>query len=494
MINLTHSDIYAFVHALTKSEKRFFKLQIGNHPSQEVLSLLFDYFDKRATKNAHSHTDILVYGDKKNSAEHLHELYEQILRSQRLFYADSIVNFRIKDDIDNLYVLYNKGQYKQCLKMLKALKQMAIDNEKFHFALEIIDLEKELHSKSNVGLKSGGAIEEEERVTIELEKNLSNYIKLYAQIKQVIKSQAINANETNPLVEYTDFLKEPILQKMETAKSIKARLFFYKCLGLCYTKLGKEVEREQSFSKCYQLFKAHAFLKAEMPRIHLEVYYQLINHSLETNQHGVCRQYLHEFEDIDKKPLQISVDIKSKYESYMLNSKLVLALDVDRLSEANRAAEQIEKHIAENQEIISKEDHLVLLFNITNYYILFGSPNKAKVSNTFMLSLSDKNSRWDIQHYGQLQQLILFYELEQMPQFLYALNALKKQKLPTHLISKTEQLVLDYFTKLSGRVEEDKYIFEKLQKELLNLKDSKEIRVNKFYFDFIKYTKQKINK
>lgn len=493
MINLTHSDIYSFVHALTKSEKRFFKLQIGNHSNQEALSYLFDYFDKRATKNAHSYNDTLVYSDKKNTTEQFQELYEQILRSQRLFYADSIINFRIKDDIDNLYVLYNKGQYKQCLKMLKALKQMAFDTEKFHFALEIIDLEKELLAKSNISLKPKKTIEEEERETIALEKNLSDYIKLYAQIKQIIKSQAIDINQTDPLTAYVDFLNESILQKVDAARSIKAHLFFYKCLGLCYTRLGKEAEREHNFLKCYDLFKAHPFLKSEMPRMLLEVYYQLINHSLEANQHDACRKYLQEFEDIDKKPLQIGIDLNSKYASYILNSKLLLALDINQLSEAKRAADQIEKHIAENQEIISKEDNLVLLFNITNYYILSGTAHKAKISNTFMLSLSDKNSRWDIQHYGQLQQIILFYELEQMPQFLYALNALKNQHLPIRLISKTEKLVLEHFAKLNGIVAEDKYIFKHLYEELISLTDSKEIRINKFYFDFIKYTKQKIN-
>ncbi len=493
MISLTHSDIYAFVHALTKSEKRFFKLQIGNHPNQEALSYAFNYFDKRATKHAQSHADSLVYEGNKNMSDHFQELYQQILRSQRLFYADSIVNFRIKDDIDNLYVLYNKGQYKQCLKMLKPLKHMAFDNEKFHFVLEIIDLEKELLSKSNLILPYEESIEEEERKTIVLEKNLSDYIKLYAQIKQIIKSQSIDVNQISLSDSYLAFLEEPILQQVETAKSTKARLFFYKCLGLCYTKLGNEKEREHNFLQCYQLFKDYPFLKSEMPRLHLEVYYQLINHYLETNAHDMCRQFIKEFDDIDKKPIQISSDIRSKYASYTLNSKLLLTLDESKITEAQLIAVQIERHLAENQEMVTKDDHLVLLFNLTNYYLLSNLAEKAKVTNTFMLSLTDKNSRWDIQHYGHLQQLVIFYDLNQMPQFMYALEALKQQKLNRHLISKTEQLVLEYFAKLKGIGGADKLIFETLHKELISLTETNEKRINTFYFDFIKYTMQKVN-
>jgi hypothetical protein len=123
MITLSHSDIYAFVHSLTKSEKRFFKLQVVGHPRSESLTQLFDFFDKKATKHALQQENYSKSEDVSRTNEQYYELYEQILRSQRLFYADSIANFRIKDDIDNLYVLYNKGQYKQCLKMLKALKQ-----------------------------------------------------------------------------------------------------------------------------------------------------------------------------------------------------------------------------------------------------------------------------------------------------------------------------------------------------------------------------------
>lgn len=492
MITLSHSDMYAFVHTLTKSEKRFFKLQTVGHPKYEFLVNLFDFFDKKASKHGMQQEGYTKTENPAKTSEHYYELYEQILRSQRLFYADTILNFRIKDDIDNLYVLYNKGQYKQCLKMLKALKQVVLENEKFHFALEVIDLEKELNHKSQIASRTIDELSAEEQNLVLLEKNLSDYISLYARLNQLIKVQSIEPQKRDYTEAYYEILNDPILMQSGLTQSVKSELLYHKSRGLCYTKLGNEAEREKHFIACYNLFEKHPFLNQEMPRIRLEVYYQLINHYLETDKHDLCRQYISRFSGMSKKHIQLSIDVQSKYDSYLLNSRLLLAIDVNDRAEATQVAGLIEKHLSANQENISKEDHLVLLFNLVNYFLIVQNYNKARVNNTFMLSLCDKDTRRDIQHYGRLQQLIVLYELYQMPQFYYMLGAMRRQTPQIPSQSETEKLVLEAFQNLSGKGA-DRQHFENLHKKLAKLSSAAERRINKFYVDFLRYTQQKVS-
>lgn len=489
MIPVTHNDLHALVHALTKSEKRFFKLQIAPHPKQQELGNLFDYFDKRA----------ILQRTQENfqSEARTHQtdkyllLYEQILKSQRLFYADSIVNFRIKDDIDNLHILYNKGQYKQCFKMLKPLKQIAYDNEKFHFALEILNIEKIMPPVFKSGEGKTAVLQEEER-TFLLEENLSWYIALYAEIKHIIKRQLVEPFKLDYRGEYTRLLNTPLLREDGNTLSLKAKLLRYKSLALCYTRLGDTLNREKTIKECYSLLLQHSFLVTEMPRIYLEVYYNVIHYNLERGAYNESEAYLQEFENIDPRIIQTSIDIASKYQSYLLNSKLLLYTELNSTQVLEQIALQVERHLSEHQALISKDDYLVLLFNLINHYIFSGNFTKAKSYNTMMFSLSDKNSRWDAQHYGRLQQLIIFYELNQEPQLHYALDAIQKHHAGAAEVSMTEKLVLHCFTRLVSKAGDDKNAFNELYEGLTTLvKNPHELRINRFYIDFLKYSQKK---
>lgn len=489
MIPVTHNDLHALVRALTKSEKRFFKLQIAPHPKQQELGNLFDYFDKRAILQRSQ--EEFRPGVRSSQTDKYLLLYEQILKSQRLFYADSIVNFRIKDDIDNLHILYNKGQYKQCFKMLKPLKQTAYDNEKFHFALEILNIEKAMPPIFKNGDGKVAVLEEEER-TFLLEENLSRYIALYAEIKHIIKRQLVEPFKLDYKGEYMRILNTPLLQEDGKTLSLKARLLRYKSLALCYTRLGDSANREQTIKECYVLLKQHPFLVTEMPRMYLEVYYNIIHYNLERGAYNESEAYLLEFEKIEPRIIQTSIDIASKYESYLLNSQLLLHTELKNTQLLEQIALQVERHLSEHQALISKDDYLVLLFNLINHYIFSGNFAKAKSYNTMMFSLSDKNSRWDAQHYGRLQQLIIFYELNHEPQLHYALNAIHKHHTGTTDVSMTEKLVLQCFTRLVDKADNSKKVFGELY-EALNalIKDPHELRINRFYIDFVKYSKKK---
>ena len=74
-------------------------------------------------------------------------LYKQILISLRLNPAHKNVRIQIREQLDFATVLYQKGLYKQSLKLLEKAKNMALDNDEKNIAYEIVELEKVIETQ-----------------------------------------------------------------------------------------------------------------------------------------------------------------------------------------------------------------------------------------------------------------------------------------------------------------------------------------------------------
>lgn len=139
-----HSDpLFVLVKSLSKSEKRQFKLYVGRlgvNTDAKFLAL-FNLLDKLKT---YDEKQILSSGIvKKAQLSNLKaHLYKQILISLRLNPVNQTIRVQIREQLDFATILYQKGLYKQSLKLLDKAKNIAIENEEKNVAYEIVELEK----------------------------------------------------------------------------------------------------------------------------------------------------------------------------------------------------------------------------------------------------------------------------------------------------------------------------------------------------------------
>jgi hypothetical protein len=139
-----HKDaLFVLVKSLSKSEKRQFKLYVGRlgvNTDAKFLAL-FNLLDK--LKN-YDEKLILESGIvKKTQLSNLKaHLYKQVLVSLRLNPVNQNIRLQIREQLDFATILYQKGLYKQSLKILDKAKGVAIDNEEKNIAYEIVELEK----------------------------------------------------------------------------------------------------------------------------------------------------------------------------------------------------------------------------------------------------------------------------------------------------------------------------------------------------------------
>ncbi|TFG78617.1 MAG: hypothetical protein E4H26_01985 [Flavobacteriales bacterium] len=140
----THKDaLFVLVKSLSKSEKRQFKLYVGRlgvNTDAKFLAL-FNLMDKvkKYDEKAILESGIVKKAQLSNLKAHL---YKQILVSLRLNPVNQTIRLQIREQLDFATILYQKGLYKQSLKILDKAKATAIENEEKNIAYEIVELEK----------------------------------------------------------------------------------------------------------------------------------------------------------------------------------------------------------------------------------------------------------------------------------------------------------------------------------------------------------------
>ena len=143
MTNAHKDALFILVKSLSKSEKRQFKLYVGRLGvnTDAKFIALFNLMDKMREYNEKT---ILASGIvKKSQLSNLKaHLYKQILISLRLNPVNQNMRVQIREQLDFATILYQKGLYKQSLKILDKAKTIAIENEEKNIAYEIVELEK----------------------------------------------------------------------------------------------------------------------------------------------------------------------------------------------------------------------------------------------------------------------------------------------------------------------------------------------------------------
>lgn len=148
MTSTQKDALFILVKSLSKSEKRQFKLYVGRlgvNADAKFLAL-FNLLDKM---RAYQEEIILESGIvKKSQLSNLKaHLYKQILISLRLNPGNQNVRVQIREQLDFATILYQKGLYKQSLKILDKVKGTAIANEEKNIAYEIVELEKVIETQ-----------------------------------------------------------------------------------------------------------------------------------------------------------------------------------------------------------------------------------------------------------------------------------------------------------------------------------------------------------
>ena len=140
--------VFLLVKSLTKAQKRQFKLfasRIDGHKDAKFIQL-FDFLDKAEVYDE-KELNKQSFVSKPQLANLKSHLYKQLLTSLRMSPSIQNPRMQIREQLDFATVLYQKGLYKQSLKILERTKQLAQKWDEKYAEYEIIEFEKIIESQ-----------------------------------------------------------------------------------------------------------------------------------------------------------------------------------------------------------------------------------------------------------------------------------------------------------------------------------------------------------
>ena len=124
MSNSQKDVLFQLIKSLTKAEKRNFKLYATRNKSGIDLKFvqLFDALDKQKAFDESQLLKKLPQIKRQQIPNLKRHLYKQLLASLRLLHLPKNIDIELREQLDHVRILYNKGLYLQALKLLDRAK------------------------------------------------------------------------------------------------------------------------------------------------------------------------------------------------------------------------------------------------------------------------------------------------------------------------------------------------------------------------------------
>ncbi|MFI3321023.1 MAG: hypothetical protein R3Y50_00660 [Rikenellaceae bacterium] len=494
-VSVKQDNLFDLIKTLTKAEKRNFKLyalrQAGNTDANFIS--LFDTID---TLPEYDENKILKRTgiDKRQLPNTKAHLYRQILVSTRILNSRHNVSIEVREQIDFARILYDKGLYRQSLKLLDKAKKTALEYHQMTCALEIVEFEKSIETL-HITRSGSSRAEQLSRQTKELCKrvddtnDLSNIsIQLYSLY---LKLGYVRSERDLQLVR--NFFG-PKLEKFD-----REDLSFLEQINL-YQAYMWYAYIQYDFLKCYrfavkaiELFDTEPHMRPLYYDLYLKCYSRRMEMLFLMRSHDRLKESLAEYE-------KLVIDLFSGGQHAIILSRLPLYFNKINIfimegefAEGVKMIPEIESFLASFNS--SLDGHHKIMFHYKIACLYFGNEQyKECIAYLQKIILArDSKVRLDIQCFARILNLIASYESNQDYNIDYQIRSVYSYILRMNDMHSAQKEVIDFLKKMNTfYASEFKQELAKLYNKLKPLEDHPYERRPFFYLDIISYLESKI--
>ena len=404
--------LYDLVKTLTKSEKRYIKVQAGSGEKDYIQ--LLDALNAQKTFDE----DKLIADHKganfiKHLAVNKRYLYELLLQSLAHFGQQSLED-KVYEKITAANVLIEKGLFEAAVSELKKGHKVAQKYELFELQILLCGIEKKLLNKQRSKTKNNQAIDQVfniEMHSLEQLANTSEYWYLAQQIIQFQKrNQKIQNKQQQQQVE--DLTQLPKFQNFYLASNFRSKLYFYHANATHQFTLG-------NVEKAYEFNKGFLGLLEEYPhflRLYAERYLATLNNmlidSLISGKFDVLKEGINRLTAIIKRPEFKSI---KNIEARVFRQRYLLlinwSLSQNDFGKVLEWIPEIEAGLAKFGKKIEKHHRVTFYYLVA--YLLFHNKRFEQASEWNNLILNDHKEDVvkEIYYFARILNLILHYEL-----------------------------------------------------------------------------------
>ena len=497
MAKAKNDSLFSLIKSLTQTEKRHFRLYVnrsGNTQDVKFIKLfdaldsMKEYNDKEILKRVPAIKKIQLSNQKAH-------LYRQILSSLRQYHIGQNVDIQLRENLDHAKVLYNKGFYKQALKMLDKTKSLAQDTKHFTIALEVMEFEKQIESQY---------------ITRSIENRAELLTDEVLNTTEIIKSSHQLSNLTLNL--YSLFLKKGYAKNQKEFDEVSAyfhtnmpkvnfehltfyeQLYYYQA-HVWFNKIVQNFPNVYKHSQAWvQLFRSNPEMIIKQPVHYIKGYRNLLGALFQLQYYSKFCEVLEEVEELsqDKQIVQ-NLNTEVLVFQFLYISKINKHFMEGSFDQGVEMIPELMQKLEKYQYKIDPERVLMMYYKIASLYFGSGNYRKAIFYLNQIIFYQDVKLREDIHCFARILNLIahfedgqdyhLEYQIKSTFQFIGKMN--QQQAVQKEIIN---------FLRITGKITPDQLRdeFIKLYDRLLPLNEDLYERRPFFYLDILSYLQSRI--
>lgn len=489
--------LFQLIKSLSRNEKRYFKLhasQMANSDDLKYLKL-FEMIDKQQVYDQGAILSQEKSFKKEQFSNLKAHLYSRILETLVQANTSKIPEIRIRELINTVQVLYNKGLYFQCADNLRKAKRLAQKYDHLELMLMVSKWEKTI-MQYTVGRENPIVVNEvikevkETNDKINLINQLSN---LSVMLNALYQKTGYIRNELEYSKIQEIFNREMPLLREETL-SINENFQLYELYVGYYFFI-------QDFTRAYEYAEKWVGIFDQNPNLiktRVEMYIQALN-SLMIAQYKL--NYYSPFIHTKRKlklirtlPIIMNENIERKLVKYTyvheFNGYFMKGEFSKGVALINRVKPALETFIA----TLDNHSKVILYYKLACLY--FGSSRHS--DSIFWLNKifneQDTDLRQDIHSFAKIMHLISHYEIGNYEVIDYYIRSTYRFLLKKEDLHKFQLAILSFIKKLGSYIRNDELqnSFSELLIQLKELENNEYERRAFIYFDIISWLESKI--
>ncbi|MGQ7944116.1 hypothetical protein [Flavobacterium sp. WC2509] len=496
MANHQKDFLFVLIKSLSKSEKRQFKIFASRLETSSNTKFieLFNILDK---SEVYDEKLILKNGlIKKVQLSNLKSyLYKQILVSIRLNIPSQNIRYQLREQIDFAAILYNKGLYKQSLKILDKTKQQAIENDEKYMAFEIVEFEKLIESQYITRSIQGRADElviqaKELNYRNTISSKLSNLsLQLYGIM---LKTGYVKSDEEYKYID--DYFVKHIARLDQSKFGFREKYWFYNA-NLWRSFLV------QDFLSCYKfaakwvtLFYDNKNMIFLNPVFFLKGNHYLLESLFMLKYKTNFKKYLNLLEETISDPrFPVNDNIASLSFLYIYNNKLNYHILEGTFAESEYLIPEILNKIKVHSEHLDEHHEMMFYYKIASIY--FGNEKYQECIVYLEKIINNKNLyvREDLACFARLLCLIAHYESGKDFNLESQLLSTYKFLIKMNDLHEVQKEIIRFLKNLSNLYPSDiKKEFIKMRERFIELEKNTYEKRAFLYLDIISWLESKI--
>lgn len=501
MSNKASDNLHRLIKAMTKPEKRYFKVFSSRHVigDQNNYQRLFDAIDRQAEydesallKKFAGEAFVNRFSIAKN------RLYQSILKSLDAYHANASVEAQIKRQIHAAEILYRKSLYKQAMKLLQSTKKLAEKYEKITSLIEISKWEKRILEKDQyeaLGKKDLKTMFDNDRL---LTARIDTYNQLWNIKSKIFKMLYVKGKvrSDKELAKFKRVLDD-LANKEEKDGMLTENSFLLNHLySAYYFAAADEAASYPYLKRNLFLIEERAHLFAEDPAPVLST---LTNAIYVGNKLGLREEA---FANLSKlrnlhKLIDDRTDEDLEIRVFALSNSIELALHTEsgNFEEGMKLVPVIEEGLLKYDEQLSSVRKAMFFFNISVLFFKAGRLNEALKWINQLLNNIGIDKTQDLHCMAQLLNLAIHLELGNKSLLPYALRSTQRFLETRRRVYKFETIFLHFINEIvkTRRDKTDKELFTALSTDLEALRDDPFEKQVFEYFDFATWSRNKGN-